>query len=54
MEQWIERNDDFTTFIINRHALIENRWEAFTTIGKKTVTLSELKWIMKHLEDEGL
>lgn len=54
MEQWIGRNDFFFRLIINRFALIRNQWEAFTTIEKRTVTLSELKRIIEQLEDEGL
>ncbi|MDR0604505.1 MAG: hypothetical protein LBG80_09415 [Bacteroidales bacterium] len=55
MEQWIYRNDsDFGRLILNRYALIENQWEVFTTIGKTTITLSELKRIVGYLEDEGL
>jgi len=51
MNQWIERNMSFAFFVMNKFALIDGNWEAFTTIGKKTVTLSELKKIVAYLED---
>ena len=54
LEQWIGRNDDFSTLMLNRYAFIDKKWEAFTTIGKKTITLSEIKKIVRELEDEDL
>jgi hypothetical protein len=55
MEQWIVRNSIyFNRLMINKYALIDDGWEAFTTIGRKTITLSELKLIVKNLGNEDL
>jgi hypothetical protein len=51
MMQWIERNDQAFDFLLaNKYALINERWEPFATIGKKNITLSDLKMIIKNLE----
>ncbi|MDR2806281.1 MAG: hypothetical protein LBB85_11735 [Dysgonamonadaceae bacterium] len=51
MMQWVERNDRvFDFFLINKYALINEAWEPFATIGKKNITLSDLKMIVKDLE----
>ncbi|MCL2328954.1 MAG: hypothetical protein FWC39_10660 [Bacteroidetes bacterium] len=52
MEQWIVRNDCLALFIHKRYALLDD-WEVFTTIGKNTLLLSELKRIVKQMEDMG-
>lgn len=55
MQQWIARNDNDTTFgivIVNTLALIDDIWEPFTTIGRKTVTLSDLENIVRNLRED--
>ena len=55
MSQWIARNDNESTYgiiVINTLALIDGVWEPFTTIGKKTVTLSDLETIVKNLRED--
>lgn len=57
MSQWISRNDNDNTlgiFIVNTLALIDNTWEPFTTIGKKTITLSDLETIIKNIRITNL
>lgn len=53
MEQWIVRNDFFEYLILQRHALIDNEWTPFTVIGKRIITLPELKRIVKELENDA-
>ncbi|MFI3293981.1 MAG: hypothetical protein SNI70_10755 [Rikenellaceae bacterium] len=51
MSQWIARGDDPFYFILfGRLALIDDIWEAFDIIGKKCVTLSDLKQRITDLE----
>lgn len=57
LEQWVARNDNDTTLgilVLKRRALINDIWEPYTTIGKKTITLSDLKHIVRDLEDDAL
>lgn len=57
LEQWVARNDNDSTLgilILKRQALICDVWEPYTTIGKKTITLHDLKNIVRDLEDETL
>ncbi len=50
MEQWIVRNNCLAIFIHKRYAFLDD-WEVFTAIGKNTLLLSELKQIVKQMED---
>ena len=50
MEQWISRNDNLSTLVLNRYALIDNQWYAFAIIGNKYLTVDELKTIVSNLE----
>lgn len=53
LSQWIARNDNDNTIgimILRKLALIDDIWEPYTTIGKKTITLSDLKITVKNLE----
>lgn len=51
LNQWADRNDNTIGILIARKlALIDDVWEPFTAIGKKTVTLTELKGIVRDLE----
>lgn len=53
MSQWIARNDKlFAIFIVKMLALIDDIWDPFTTIGKKSITLSDLEFIEKNLREE--
>lgn len=55
LEQWVDRNDNESTFgilVLKREALIGDTWEPYTTIGKKTITLSDLKRIVNDMESE--
>lgn len=51
--QWIiDRNDGTLDFMVMRMlVLIDDEWEPFTTIGKKTITLSELETIVRDLRE---
>lgn len=56
LNQWIDRNDNGYTIglcVTRKLALIDGTWEPFTTIGKKTITLSDLKFIVSELEVNG-
>lgn len=53
LAQWADRNDNDNTLgiiILRKLALLGDHWEPYTTIGKKTITLSDLKTIVKDLE----
>lgn len=52
MSQWCTRNDTFDSMVIKTLALIDDDWEPFTTIGKKTVTLSDLENIVRNLRED--
>lgn len=53
MSQWIARNDKILAiFIVKMLALIDDIWDPFTTIGKKSITLSDLEFIEKNLREE--
>jgi len=53
MEQWISRNDKFSTILIcRRSVLINGVWDSMTTIGNRTLTLTELRKIVQLLERE--
>ncbi|MCL2132216.1 MAG: hypothetical protein FWH36_07190 [Lentimicrobiaceae bacterium] len=54
MEQWVTRNDKLNLMIIRRSAKINNEWDSITTIGKQILTLSQLKKIVRQLEDDIL
>lgn len=51
LSQWVDRNGSDLALILNRFALIDSAWEPYTTVGKKTLTISELKNIVRTLED---
>lgn len=53
LTQWADRNDNDNTigiFILRKLALIDGIWEPYTTIGKQTITLTDLKMVVKDLE----
>lgn len=51
LAQWADRNDSDLGFLEGRRlALIDEIWEPFTTIGKKTITLSALVKIVDDLK----
>ncbi len=53
LRQWIDRNEGrFDVLILNTLALIMDEWEPFTTIGKKTITLSDLQNIVNRLAED--
>lgn len=52
LNQWVDRNSSDIALMLNRFALIDDTWEPYTTIGKKNVTLSELKNEIRRLEDD--
>lgn len=57
LNQWEDRNDNDNTIgimVLRKLALIDDVWEPYTTIEKKTITLSDLKTIVRGLEGEHL
>lgn len=53
LNQWENRTDNDSTFgimILRKLALIDDIWEPYATIGKKTLTLGDLKKIVYDLE----
>ncbi len=53
MRQWIDRNGElFGLLVLNTLTLIDGEWEPFTTIGKKTITLSDLESIVRNLRED--
>lgn len=55
MRQWIARNDNpgiLGIMVLKTLALVMDEWEPFTTIGKKTITLSDLQTIVKDLIED--
>lgn len=53
LRQWIDRNEElFDVFVLKTLALIDGEWEPFTTIGKKTISLSDLEHIVRDLRDD--
>ena len=53
MRQWIDRNEEsFDLMVVKTLALIYDEWEPFTTVGKKTVTLSDLYAIVRELRED--
>lgn len=53
LRQWIDRNEQlFDVLIIKTLGLIRDEWEPFTTIGKKTISLSDLESIVRDLHEE--
>lgn len=50
LAQWVDRNDYLGFVEQRRLALIDDIWEPFTTIGKKTITLSALVNIVDNLK----
>lgn len=55
LAQWVDRNENGYDFLeCRRLALIDEVWEPYTTIGKKTLTLQELRSIVRTLEGEGI
>lgn len=53
LAQWAARNDPedrIHIMIIRRLALLGDHWEPYTTIGKRTITLTALKTIVRDLE----
>lgn len=53
LAQWADRNDNDNTLgilMLRKLALLGDHWEPYTTIGKKTITLSDLKIIVRDLE----
>ncbi len=53
MRQWMDRNGEALGIVILKTlALIMDKWEPFTTIGKKTVTLSDLRAIVEDLSED--
>lgn len=53
LAQWVTRNDNDNTFgikVLRRLALLGDQWEPYTTIGRKTITLTDLRTIVKDLE----
>ncbi len=54
MEQWIKRNDTLSVLIIQRYALIDGEWDAIIISGNRIITLTELRKIVKDLEDNSI
>ena len=53
MEQWITRNENrFFILIFRRCVLINGVWDTLTTIGNRTITLTELRKIVLSLEKQ--
>lgn len=55
LSQWVDRNDNDNTiglFILRKLALIDDAWEPYTAIGKKNITLSDLKSIVRNLGED--
>lgn len=55
LAQWELRSGSYSDFMaIKRLALIDEIWEPFATIGKKSVTLSDLICIVEDLKSSIL
>jgi len=54
LAQWVVRNEAYLGFMeFRRLALIDDVWEPYTTIGKKAMTLSDMKSVVRGLEDDS-
>ena len=52
LDQWVARQSDCGFFMpLQYQALIDDEWIAYTTIGKKTLTIQDLETIMKDLKE---
>lgn len=50
LNQWLKRNNSFSTFGHRKYILTENGYERFEIFGNTIVTLSQLKEVVSKIE----